>query len=182
MNTIREKKQIIIIIAAVLMVGGFVLFSYMPLQKKKQLVSGQKNAQSLVIAKGRADEAQVAMVEKQLSSLQAELEDYQTSIPSQNKFGLFLQQIADLLNQNSLKEQQITPGQEMQQDELTCIPVRIQCKGRISEIFEFIRQLQNLGRYIRVEPTKFENDSQYSGIVNMDLGMVIYYRTNFARG
>ncbi len=179
---IREKKQIVIILTAVLVAGGFVLFSYMPLQKKNQSVKQLKNEQMLAIARGRADGSQMSIVQEQLLSLQTELENYQTSIPAQRELGPFVQQIAELMNQTNLKEQQITPGQEIQKDELSCIPVRIQCKGRLSEVFNFSRQLQNLGRHIRIETAKFENDDRYSGIVNMDTEIVIYYRANVSRG
>jgi len=181
-SLIRERKQIVIIITTVLLAGGFVLFSYMPIQKKIQYVKQLKNEQILTIARGRADGSQMSLVEEQLLSLQTELENYQTSIPAQRELGSFVQQIADLMKQSNLKEQQITPGQEIQKDELSCIPVRIQCKGRLSEVFNFSRQLQSLGRHIRIETAKFENDEQYNGIVNLDTEIVIYYRTNIAQG
>ncbi len=158
------------------------MFSYMPLHKNIESVKQIKNAQMLVIARGKADTAQMPLVEGQLSTLQTELESYQTRIPGPGELGTFIRQIADLMDKNNLKEQQINPGVETQQDELFCIPVRIQCKGGLSEIFKFSQQLQNLDRQIRIETARFENDDQYSGVIGMNTEIVIYYRTNVTQG
>jgi Tfp pilus assembly protein PilO len=181
-NLLKEKKQIVICVIAVLLIVGFVLFSYRPLHRKIDSVNQAKNAQTLLIARSRSDSTRIPYVEEQLSVLESKYENYQIRIPFQTDNSKFIQQIAELMIQNNLNEQQITPAGEIQQGELSCIPVRIQCKGRLMDIFKFARELQNLNRQIRIETAVFENDSQYSGVVSMETEIVIYYRTDVAKG
>jgi Tfp pilus assembly protein PilO len=182
MSLFKEKKQIAICITAVLLICGFILFSYMPLSRKIQSVKQAKNAQTLAVSRGMADSIQISRVEEQLSKLESEFEHYQARIPLKKDNSTFIQQIAELMIQNKLKDQQITPAEEIKQGELFCMPVRIQCKGSLSELFKFARELQSLERHIRIEKAIFENDSQYSGIVGMETEIVIYYRTDVTQG
>lgn len=182
MNLLKEKKQIVICVIAVLLIVGFVLFSYRPLHRKIDSVNQAKNAQTLLIARSRSDSTRIPYVEEQLSVLESKYENYQIRIPFQTDNSKFIQQIAELMIQNNLKDQQITPAEEIKQGELFCMPVRIQCKGSLSELFKFARELQNLERHIRIEKAMFENDSQYSGIVVMETEIVIYYRTDVTQG
>ena len=93
-----------------------------------------------------------------------------------------MHQIADLMNQHQLKEQEIAPGEEIEADGLNCIPVSIQCKGELTQIFEFYQQLQQLDRLIRIKQVKLLNDRDFRGEVSMETDVVIYYKTNIVRG
>jgi hypothetical protein len=51
----------------------------------------------------------------------------------------------------------------------------MQCKGRLTQIFEFYKQLQKLDRLVRIEQVKLVNDSSFEGEVSMETKLVIYY-------
>ena len=154
----------------------FMLFWYLPLHKKMKAVRQAKAAQSLAIAKGASDCRQLPLLKEQLLQLQAGLGNYEVNIPEQNTFGEFLGKIADLMNENNLQEQQITPGEEVKTDQFNCIPVSMHCKGKLVQIFKLYRQLQTLDRLIRIEQVKLFNDTGYNGQVSMETRAVIYYR------
>ena len=115
-------------------------------------------------------------MKEQLLEMQAMLGNYEANIPEQNTFGGFLGGIADLMNENNLQEQEITPGREVKADQFNCIPVSIRCKGELAQIFKLFRQFQTLDRLIRIEQVKLSNDSGYKGQVSMETRAIIYYR------
>ena len=154
----------------------FMLFWYLPLHEKMKAVRHAKAAQSLAIAKGASDSRQLPLIKEQLLQLQAGLGNYEANIPEQNTFGEFLGKITDLMNENNLQEQQITPGEEVKTDQFNCIPVSMHCKGKLVQIFKLYRQLQTLDRLIRIEQVKLFNDTGYNGQVSMETRAVIYYR------
>jgi Tfp pilus assembly protein PilO len=154
----------------------FLLFWYLPLHKQMKAIRQTKAEQTLAISKGSADSRQLPLMKEQLLELQTRLGNYEANIPEQNTFGGFLGQITDLMNQNNLKEQEVTPGEEIKTDKLNCIPVTISCKGKLAQIFKLYRQLQTLGRLIRIERVKLSNDNNYEGQVSMETKAVIYYR------
>jgi len=154
----------------------FLLFLYLPLHRQIKAVRQAKAEQVLTISKGASDSRQVPLMKEQLLELQTRLGNYEAIIPDENTFGGFLGRITNLMNQNNLKEQEITPGEEVETDKFNCIPVSIRCKGKLKQIFELYRQLKDLDRLIRIERVKLSNDNDYKGLVSMETKAVIYYR------
>lgn len=178
----REKKQIVICAVAVVMVGSFVLFRYLPLQKKRKALEQAKAAQTIAIAKASAQRDQLPALKEQLLKLQSVVGNYQANIPEQRGLGMFLHKIADLMNQQNLTEQVVQPGDEIEAGKLNCIPVNMQCRGKLTQIFEFYKQLQGLDRLLRIEQIELDNENDFSGTVSMQTKAVIYYRSQPERG
>ena len=173
----RERQQLTICIVAVVIIGGFVFFRYLPIRRRIKAIRQTKSTQTLTVVKGSADSKQLQLLKEQLLELQKELENYESNIPEQRALGEFLQGIADVMNEHNLTEQVIEPGNEVRAEKLNCIPVNIQCKGKLAQIFDFFRRLQVLDRLVRIEQVKLSNDSDFSGEVSMEAKAVIYYRT-----
>ena len=178
----REKQQLTICVVAVVIIGGFVLFRYLPLSREKQTVEQNIFAQRLTIAKGAADGKQLPMLKQQLLNIQSEIEDYEANIPDRRALGIFLRRIAGLMNEHNLRDQDIEPREEVKGDEFCCIPLSMRCKGKLSQVFEFYRQLKGLDRLIRIERIKLKNDNNFSGEVSMETEAVIYYRAQVGQG
>ena len=178
----QKRKQIVICVLAGAVIGGFLLFRYIPLRKRVKAVEQAKAAQALTIAKASVESKQLPILEEQLLKLQAKVANYQTTVPVQRDLGEFLRKIADLMKEHNLKEQVLAPGNEMQADELRCIPIDMQGKGKLAQIFEFCKQLQRLDRLVRIERVELVNDNGFSGEVSMQTKAVIYYRAEVGQG
>ena len=191
----RERRQIAICVAAAVMVCGFVLFRYLPLQRKTKFLRQAYAAQMLAISKASAESQQIPIIRERLLQLQTAVGNYERQIPAQRELGEFLQRIANLMNERNLQGQLIQPGKEImvrqahhpersrgKAGELNCIPVNMQCKGRLSQIFEFYRRVQGLDRLVRIEHVKLVNDGDFGGEVIMQINAVIYYRAEVGQG
>ncbi len=178
----RERRQVAICVAAAVMVCGFVLFRYLPLQRKTKFLRQAYAAQMLAISKASAESQQIPTIREQLLGLQTAVGNYERQIPAQRELGEFLQRIANLMNEHNLQGQLIQPGKEIKAGELNCIPVNMQCKGRLSQIFEFYRRVQGLDRLVRIEHVKLVNDGDFGGEVIMQINAVIYYRAEVGQG
>jgi len=178
----RERQQIVIFCLAGAMVGGFVLFRYLPLRKRIKDIEQRRTAQILAIAKASAESEQLPALKEQLLKLQRTVGNYEANIPAQRALGVFLHKIADLMNEHNLKEQLVQPGKEIEADVLNCIPVNMQCKGKLTQVFEFYKSLQGLDRLVRIEQVRLVNDGDFSGEVSMQAKVVIYYRSEKVEG
>lgn len=173
----QKRQQIVICVLAGAVVGGFLLFRYFPLRGKAKAVEQMKTAQTFAIVKESTEIKQLPILEEQLLKLQAKVANYEASIPVQRDLGVFLRRIADLMNEHHLREQVVAPGKEIEAGELKCIPIDMQCKGSLAQVFEFYKQLQWLDRLIRIEKIELVNDGDFSGEVSMQTKMVIYCRS-----
>jgi Tfp pilus assembly protein PilO len=163
------------------MVGGFVLFRYLPLKKRVKAIGQKRAVQTLAVNKAYHQGEQLSALREKLLKLQGAVGNHQANIPAQRELGEFLHRITNLMNENHLKEQVIAPGKEIEVDELNCIPVNMQCKGKLKQIFEFYRQMQEMDRLVRIEQLKL-NDNDFSGEVSMHTKAFIYYRPEAKQG
>jgi Tfp pilus assembly protein PilO len=129
-----------------------------------------------------ADTEQMPILREQLQRLRVEIEDYKSKIPDQRDFGSFLSRITDLMNEYKLEEQSIEPGETITADKFSYIPVNMECKGRLTQLFNFYDRLQDLDRLVRIEQVKLSNDAGYSGQVSMETKAIIYYRAGREQG
>jgi Tfp pilus assembly protein PilO len=177
-----ERKQIAICVVAAAMAAAFVLFRYLPLRQRIKTVELTRTAQTLAISKASMERVKLPVIKEQLLELKRTVGNYKVSIPAQRDLGLFLQQITDLMSKHNLREQVIAPGKEIPAKELSCIPVDMQCKGTLAQVFEFHKQIQKLDRLVCIEQVKLANDNDFSGEVSMQTKVVIYYRPQSEQG
>jgi len=178
----RERKQIVICVAACALAAAFMLFRYLPLRQRLKAVERIKAAQTLAIGRASMEREQMPVLREQLLTLQQVVGNYQARIPTDTDLGVFLQQIADLISRHNLREQVIVPHKEMAMKNLNCIPVDMQCKGKLAQVFEFYKRMQKLDRLVRIEQVKLLNDRDFSGEVSMQSKVVIYYRPQSEQG
>ena len=174
----REKKQILIIVAAVVMTGGFLLFRYLPLCRRMEQAEQLRATQSASVTQRVIESGQLPVLRKQLADLKAVVGDYDARVPRSRALGDFQQKIAGLMKEHNLADEEIRPGAEVASDGLSGVSVSIRCTGSLSQIFEFFSSLERLDRLVRIERVELVNDKEFSGQVKMDAETVIYYRTN----
>ena len=187
MKIFREKRQIVICVAIAAMVSGFVLLRYLPLRRKTAAVRSKVIETRLTIAKTGQQNAQLPTLTEKLLKLQSKTANFNLKIPQQMALGEFLHKIANLMNDHNLSDQIVLPTKESgisdsekfmsANTKLNAIPVKMQCKGRLPQIFEFYKSLQKLDRTIRIDKVKLENRTDYSGEVTMQTTAIIYYRS-----
>jgi len=170
----RVKKQVLIFIAAGLVVIGFVVLRYLPLSKIRTSLSQEQVALEAMMKRARAKEAELPKLRAQLGELNSKLADFDSRIPPDIQLGQFLGGIAALMDEHQLTEQQIAPGEQIESKELICIPVTMKCAGRLEQIRDFCQALQGLDRTVRIETFRLTNDQQYSGQIRMETEAVIY--------
>ena len=172
-----KKQQLVIFIIAGVMIADFVFFGYLPLHTRLDDIRQAGAAQKLAITRAVNENSRIPLLKGQLQKMQKVVTKYEASVPEQRDLGLFLQQIAGLMNKQNLRDQQIQPSDEIATGGLSCIPVSIQGKGRLPQLFEFYKSLQKLDRLVRIERIELVNDNNFSGELSMQTRVVIYYRT-----
>jgi Tfp pilus assembly protein PilO len=171
---IKEKQQLIICLAAAVMVAAFVTGRYLPMHLAKNDAARRRAEQLAVIAKGQADSRLLPALRQRLESETASIASYDLQVPSQAQLGEFLQAASAIMNDLGLQEPLIQPGREIQTGDLNVIPLDIRCKGSLEQMFDFYKTLQGMPRMIRIEEVNLTNDRNYSGLVTMYTKAAIY--------
>jgi Tfp pilus assembly protein PilO len=177
-----EKQQLGIFAAVIVMIAVFALLQYQPLRSRALAVEQIKAIQLSAGTKTETQIKNLPTLKSQLKEMQAKVGDYNAKVPDERRLGVFLQEIADVMNKHNLSEQMVQPDSEMQAGNISCIPVRMQCSGSLQQIFEFLKSLQTVERLVRIEQVQLKNDQNMNGIVTMAAKGNIYYRTSASSG
>ena len=135
MKLIQERQQVLIFCLASLLAVSFLMLRFFPLRKRIDAVERDKAGQKAIISKSEAQSQRLEQLEEQLMELAKSVEKYGENIPSHKGFGEFLQQMTEMMNGHNLQGQLIQPRKQIESDNLNCIPVKIQCVGRLNQIF-----------------------------------------------
>jgi len=173
---IYEKRQIWIYISLLILVCGFVYFRYLPLHRELGDIEDAKASEIATISKSITESQNLSAFKDELERLQGRVGNYDVRVPLHRNLGEFLRKIADLMSKYSLLDQLVQPDKEESVRGLYCIPINIECKGQLEQIFGFFKSLQGLSRAVRIVSVELNNDSQFSGQVSMQTKAYIYYR------
>jgi Tfp pilus assembly protein PilO len=171
-----EKKQLGIFGAAIAMVAVFVLLQYWPLHSRALAIKQIKAAQLSAGTKLEAQVKNLPSLRTQAKQMRENIGNFDAKIPNERQLGAFLQEIAEVMGKYNLKEQLVQPETEVQVDNFNCIPIRMQCKGTLIQIFEFLRSLGSFERLVQLEQLQLKNDQDLNGLVTMVARGNVYYR------
>jgi Tfp pilus assembly protein PilO len=176
-----ERKQLIILSLAVLAIIGLAVFLYYPLTKQARAVKQADAAQSVAADKADVRNRRLPILQEKAEIMERKLRNYDKRIPQNRQFATLWQEIADVMNEHNLKDQLVQPGSEIEGTKLNCIPISIQCSGRLNQIFEFLKSLQQLERVIRIEQFQLLNDRDFTGWLKMSAEANVYYKAPDAK-
>ena len=171
-----------ILAAAGLLIGGFVVFRYVPRRRQMQQLQRATAAARAEASRTTAQAGQLPQLKRHLVELQSTVGDYDSKIPHDRQLGPFLQTIAGMMDRCALTDQLIEPGEEIEVGALRCIPVSMRCVGELKQVFEFFVSLQDIDRLVRIKKVKLANDKDFSGRITMQTEAFIYYRPTSPNG
>jgi len=177
-----QRYKLVILAAAGAVVMAIFVFWYVPLQRSKARLIQAKMARQSALRQRQTQMQQLPKFGEQIERLRAEVGDFHSKIPAgRPAYGGFLEQITWLMNKHNLQEQSVQPQQQIEAEQVNCIPVNVQCKGSLGEIFEFFKSLQSqsgLKRQIRIAHVELANEQQLNpdkSQVSMRACIGIYY-------
>ena len=171
-----DKQQVIIMVLAIVVACGFTLFRYIPIVRQKQSIIEKIKTQNAVMQRVATDTARVPELERQRDQLQGQMVSFTQKVPKGRNFAQLWKQIAALMNACQLSEQLIQPGQELKSDRLCSIPLTIECKGTLDQMYNFFQSLESIDRLIRIDELKLENDADFNAFVTLHAKANVYYQ------
>ena len=171
-----DRQQMLILAASALLIGGFGVFKYIPVIRQKHALLERMDQQEQVIHQVCAQSALWPELKQKKLQVEKELTPFSQKIPQGRSFAQLWRQIADVMNDCNLKEQLVQPGTELKSDRLCSIPLTIECTGSLAQLFSFFQKLESFDRLIRIEEVRFENDTNFTGVLKMNAKANIYYQ------
>ena len=176
MKRSSRRQQVWVYVIALLFLADFVFYGYLPSRRRLQALHASRRLQATMIEAGATQSKELPGLKSRLSSVQKLVEHYDAYIPRDASLGVFLQEIARIMTEHRLMDQVVVPGQEVESSGVDCVPVHINCKGSLKDLFGFFRDFQAMERLVRIQSVSLKNDSEYTGQVGLETDAVVFYQ------
>jgi len=181
-TTLLRRQPVWGLALGVLFLFDFVFYGYMPSHRRLQSLTRARNQHEQAINTAVAQAEALSTLEERHRETVQIVKRYEDCVPTESALGVFLGQIANIMTQHQLTDEEVEPGREVAAGQLNCIPVQMNCTGTLSAIFGFFNDLQSLQRLVRIEKIVLRNGPKFSGTVSMQAEAIIFYRTGTDRG
>ena len=171
-----DKHQVVILVLGAVILTGFGVFRYMPIVNKKMAMKEQMAKQSLSTEQIQEYSRRVPELKLQKKALEQKQQEYLTKIPEGKQFAQLWQNIAEAMNECRLEDQLVQPGTEEKSTEMCCIPLKIECRGTLEQMFAFLQKLEGFDRLVCFEEIQLENSSDYSAVIKLNAKAKVYYQ------
>lgn len=158
------------------MLGGFAGLRYVPVLRQRQALAARMQQQSSELEEMHMYSALLPELRNRKAELQDSLDHFTRKIPQGRDFARLWQQIADAMNECKLRDQWVQPGTEVQAGRLGCIPLTMECKGSLQQVFAFLNTVEGMDRLIRMEDVTLENSGDFDANLKMTARVAVYYQ------
>jgi type IV pilus assembly protein PilO len=177
-----DKQQAVIVLAAVIMLTGFGGLRYLPLFRQNQAMAARMQQQKQDMQDIQTHGCLLPELRHQKKLLEESLDCFAQKIPQGRDFARLWQQIADAMNACRLSDQRVQPGTEQKAGRLSCIPLTIECRGSMEQIFAFVKAVEEMDRLMRMDDLRLENSPEFTADLKMSARVLVYYQPDEQAG
>jgi Tfp pilus assembly protein PilO len=153
----------------------FYLVSYAPHTRRMKQLTSQIMLTQRDLQVSQVQAQSLPSVTADLNRLRAELADYKR-LPSKSELGDFVAQINQLHSEADLHKWALNiSGAPRRYDQFTEQQVTLKFEGDFLNVFNFIRQAEDMQRLTRVSSIVIRGADLKTGVVQVDLSMNLYY-------
>jgi Tfp pilus assembly protein PilO len=171
-----DKQQWIILLVAAVVSVGFGVFRYVPIVRQKVAIREQLEQQNQIIDEICSLSVLIPELKNQKRQLEKQLLPFDQKVPQGRNLAPLWQQVAEVMNECGLTDQLVQPGVEIKSPELCSIPLTIECKGSMQQIFAFFRSLEEINRLIRIEQVTLDRGTDLESGVKLKAQANVYYQ------
>ena len=171
-----DKQQLMILLLGVVLSVGFGVFRYIPIVRQKYAIQDQMEQQNQVIDEICSFSVLVPELKDQKKKLEKQLLPFEQKVPHGRNLATLWRQVAEVMNECGLTDQLVQPGVEVKSEELGIIPLTIECKGSMEQIFSFFQSLEEINRLIRIEQVTLDRGADLNSGVKLKAQASVYYQ------
>lgn len=180
MKILKDKKQLVLIAVILMLPVAFFAFRYLPARSEIAELEESKKAGQNLLNDAEIKNAVLKDLRAEVEKTEKQVAKFDQKIPAEKSLGSFLQIIAELMDENGLADQNVRPGDTFKTDNFYCIPLSIDCKGDIQQVFNFYRSLKQMPRVVTIDQIRLTNSKNHDGNLEMIAKVLIFYREDIS--
>jgi Tfp pilus assembly protein PilO len=163
-------------VAVIVLLCGFVAFIYRPSSQRLDALRRQSEEQRSRLNANLSQVRILPDVMLAVDKMQTRLERFDKRLPRQPDLGPFMNDITLVSHEAALRKVQVEPGVPTRGELYTEWPIALKFEGDFTSVFAFLRRVEEMQRLTQVKGLKVRSsDSGKSGQVQVELSMNIYF-------
>jgi Tfp pilus assembly protein PilO len=169
------RAQWTLTIVAVCLVAIFFVFAFRPTNQRRNALRDEIATKVGLLETNQARAQGLNTLALEVDHLRIKLERFNKILPKTPGLGEFINDTAQISNQYAIKKLMHLPGMTRRVDLYGEIPIVMSFEGESSNVFSFVRQLEEMQRLTRVKSLSVRCKDGKLGQVDVTLAMNIYF-------
>ena len=157
------------------LIVAFFLFGYRPTNQRRNALRAEIATNVGLLETNQARAQGLTTLAIEVDRLRVKLERFNKQLPKTPGLGEFINDTAQVSNQFAIKKLMHQPGMLRRMDLYGEIPIVMSFEGDFSNVFGFIRRLEEMPRLTRVKSLTLRGKDGKPGEVEANLAMNIYF-------
>lgn len=162
-------------VAVAIIVVCFVLLGYLPELREQRELAAEKEQKRRQRDDMESRVSTLEIVEAEVERLSTRLDRVGRKLPRKPDLGGFVTDITQLARQTSLRRMTNQPGAPKRNELFGEQPIALTFEGNFSDVFLFLRQVEEMQRLTRIRNIKIRSVDSKAGVVDVSLLMSIYF-------
>lgn len=154
---------------------SFYLLGYRPHSQHLGGLQAQMQAKQRELDTDRSRASTLPIVEFEVEKLRLKLQRFDKKLPKDPQLGQFLESLARLREQYSLRNWNYQPGVPKRTELFSELPIQINFEGDFLNACTFLRQTEEMQRLTRVRSISIRSKDGKLGQVEVQMAMNIYF-------
>jgi Tfp pilus assembly protein PilO len=157
------------------LIVGFLIFGFRPNNQRRNALRSEIANKVSLLETNQARAQGLTTLAIEVDRLRVKLERFNKQLPKTPGLGEFINDTAQVSNQFAVKKLMHQPGMLKRMDLYGEIPIVMSFEGEFSNVFSFVRRLEEMPRLTRVKSLSVRCKDGKSGQVDVNLAMNIYF-------
>lgn len=151
----QARLWLVILGLTVLFAAG----SFWPQYRQQQQLQARIGVAQARLQADRAGVGDMPALVKEIGGIERELQANPRQVPADNDVAELLRQLCNLMNDHHLTDQQVVTQPIQHGKDYSLMPLRLEFKGRFSEVYRFLQKIESLPRMVRVSRVALGRDA-----------------------
>jgi Tfp pilus assembly protein PilO len=157
------------------LIVGFFIFGYRPTTQRRNALRFENAEKVRLLEVNQARAMNLPKLAYQVDVLRLKLEKNNKKMPKSPGLDLFINDTAQISSQLGIKKLMHVPGMMRRLDLYCEVPIMLSFEGDFNNVFNFVRQLEEMQRLARVKNLTVRCKDGKLGLVDVNLAMNIYF-------
>lgn len=157
------------------LIAGFLVFGFRPNNQRRNSLRDEIALKVGLLEANQARAQGLTSLAVEVDRLRLKLERFNKKLPKTPGLGEFINDTAERSSQFAIKKLMHQPGMMRRLDLYGEIPIVMSFEGEFTNVFGFVRQLEEMPRLTRVKSLQIKAKDGKQGQVDVNLAMNIYF-------